>query len=463
MVSEPTKALAKFAANLEYNRIPTAVVDHMKICLLDTLGCGLFGSTLPWAGIVAEFSKELGGNATSTIWGQDAKASAPNAALANGTAVHSFEIDDLHKTSIVHPGGVVIAPALAMAEHVGGCSGEKFLAAIIAGYEVAIRVGMSVGTSHLKRGFHPTGTNGTFGSAAAVGNILNLDPITMTHALGIAGTQAAGLMAAQFSAMVKRMHAGRAAQSGIYGALLAKKGLTGITNILEADYGGYCSTMADESNKNLLTESLGEKFETLKVGFKPYSAGGSTHTGHEAVKSIMEKNKITADLIEKTIIHSTTVTYHHTSWKYQPEGVTAAQMNMQYVIAVTALEGSIFIDQFTEEKIKDPKIIEFSGKVEVIPDPDLDKLGPEFRHAIIAEVITKDGKIFNERVDTAKGSHKKPMTTNEVIEKYKILAGKVLSQNYVAKLHDLILNVEKLTDIRKLARMLIPLKNKFIS
>ena len=456
MHKEPTKALAEFAAKLTYDKIPPSVIERIKLCLLDTFACGLFGSTLPWAKIVASFAQELGGEHESTVWGCGFKVSAPNAALANGTAVHSFEIDDLHKTSIVHPGGVVITPALAMAEHIGGCDGKEFLAAVVAGYEVTVRVGMAVGTSHLQRGFHPTGTNGTFGAGAAAGRILKLDAEKMTHDLGIAGTQAAGLMAAQFSAMVKRMHAGRAAQSGVYGALLAQKGLTGITNILEADYGGYCSVMADVSDKNLLTVGLGEDFETGQTGFKPYAAGGSTHTAHEAVKSIMEKNSLTADMIDQITIHSTTVTYHHTSWEYKPEGVTAAQMNMQYVVAVTALEGAIFIDQFTEEKIKDPKIIEYSRKVEVVPDPELDKLGPQFRHTIIAEVKTRDGRSFSERVETARGSNKRPMSDDEVIQKYNVLAGKVLSENRVADLHDRVLNLEKVSDVRELAKLLVP-------
>jgi len=452
----PTRALAQFAAELGYDKIPPSVIEHIKLCLLDTFACGLFGSGLPWARTVASFARDLGGEQESIVWGRDFKVSASNAALANGTAVHSFEMDDLHKASIVHPGGVVITPALAMAEHIGGCHGKEFITAVVAGYEVAIRVGMSVGTSHLQRGFHPTGTNGTFGAGAAAGKILGLDVEMMTHDLGISGTQAAGLMAAQFSAMVKRMHAGRAAQSGVYGALLAQKGLTGITNILEADYGGYCSAMAGVSDKNLLTVGLGENFEAGQVGFKPYAAGGSTHTAHEAVKSIMEKNDLTADMIDKITIHATTVTYHHTSWEYKPEGVTAAQMNMQYVVAVTALEGTIFIDQFTEEKVKDPEIIKYSRKVEVNPDPELDKLGPEFRHAIIAEVKTKDGRTLRERVDTARGSNKRPMSTEEVIHKYKILAGKVLSQKCVADLHDTVLNLEEVSDVRELAKLLVP-------
>jgi 2-methylcitrate dehydratase PrpD len=277
----------------------------------------------------------------------------------------------------------------------------------------------------------------------------------MTHALGIAGTQAAGLMAAQYSAMVKRMHAGRAAQSGVYGAQLAQKGLTGITNILEADYGGYCKVMADESNMDLLTTGLGENFETAIVGFKPYAAGGSTHTGHEAVKTIMRENTLTAAMIEKITVRSTTATYHHTSWEYKPEGVTAAQMNMHYVVAVTALEGEIFIDQFTEEKIKDPEIIEFSRRVEVVPDRGLDKLGPEFRHAVIAEVKASNGKVFSKRVDSAKGSNQNPMTSDEVIDKYRILAGKVIGPNDVNGLYDMVQNLEKMSDVRELCPRLV--------
>ncbi|MFC1935496.1 MmgE/PrpD family protein [Chloroflexota bacterium] len=454
--ASPTAALAEFAAKLEYEKIPPSVIRRIKLCLLDTFGCGLFCSTLPWATVVADFARDLGGNREATVWGRDFKVSAPNAALTNGTAVHSFELDDLHKTSIVHPGSIAITPALAVSEHVGDCDGKEFLTAVVAGYEVGIRVGMSVGTSHLQRGFHPTGTNGVFGAGAAAGRMLRLDTEKMIHCLGIAGTQAAGLMAAQYSAMVKRMHAGRAAQSGVYGAMLAQRGLTGITNILEADYGGYCKVMADTCNMDVLTNGLGENFETGRVGFKPYSAGGSTHTAHEAVKSIMEKNNLTAEIIDKITIRSTSVTYHHTNWEYKPEGVTAAQMNMQYVVAVTALEGDIFIDQFSDEKIKDRKIIEFTRKVEVIPDRELDKLGPEFRHTVIAEVRTKEGSTFSERVDTAKGSDKRPMAPEEVVRKYRILAGKVLSEKRIGELQTMVENLEEVDNIKKLARLLVP-------
>ena len=454
MTVEFTRELARFAAELTYNKIPTPVIERIKLCLLDSFGCGLFGSTLPWTKIVAEFVRDQGGVCESTVWGRNFKVPAASAALANGTAVHSFELDDLHKTSIVHPGSVVLAPALAMAESIGGCHGKEFLTSVVAGYEIAIRVGMSVGTSHLQRGFHPTGTNGTFGAGAAAGRILSLNQEKMTHALGIAGTQAAGLMAAQYSAMVKRMHAGRAAQSGVYGALLALKGLTGITNILEADYGGYCHVMADKCDMSKMTSGLGKEFETGRVGFKPYAAGGSTHTTHEAIKAIMEENLLSADMVSKITVRATTATYKHTYWEYQPEGVTAAQMNIPYVAAVTALEGNIFIEQFTEEKIKDPKIIQYSRKVEVVPDPELDRLGAELRHVVVVEVRTVNGKTFSRRVDTAKGSDRRPMSTHEVIEKFRLLSGKVLSSDRVAELENTVRCLEDLADVKKLGALL---------
>ena len=203
-----------------------------------------------------------------------------------------------------------------------------------------------------------------------------------------------------------------------------------------------------------LAAGLGEHFETRRVGFKPYAAGGSTHTAHEAVKGLMEEANLTADMIHNIEIHTTTATFKHTYWEYKPEGVTAAQMNIPYVVAVTALEGNIFIDQFTEEKIKDPRIIEFSRKVGVNPDPELDKLGPEFRHVVIAEITTVDGRTFSRRVETARGSDLRPMSTDEVISKFRLLAGKVLSDKRIDELQNAVQSLENMDNVSSLANLL---------
>ena len=452
----PTQRLADFAAGLRFSDIPGPVVDHMKVCLLDTLGCGIFGSTLPWGEILAEFAGYLGGREESTLFGKRYRVSAPHAALANGTMVHGFELDDLHPLSILHTGSVTLPAALAVGESRGGCSGRDFLTALVAGYEVGARVGMSVSASHLRRGYHPTGTHGTFAAAAAAGKIIGLDGRKMVHALGIAGTQAAGLMAAQYAAMVKRVHAGRASQSGVYGALLAERGLTGITDILEADYGGYCKVMADSQDLGRITNGLGEKYEVLNVGFKVFSCCGSNFTALEGLSSLMRDHGLRAPDIQKITVNSSTVTKLHVGWDYRPDEVTTAQMNLPYCLAAMALEGEVFVEQFSEEKIKDPAILEFIKRIEVIPDPELDRLGPDHRHTSICRVRTEDGRLLEKRVDFAKGGPNNPVTFQEVADKFRRLTAKVLPEKKVEEIYRTVMAMEKVSSLKELTDCLVP-------
>lgn len=454
-VHSPTQRLAGFAANLTYSDIPPSVIDHIKLCLMDTLGCGIFGSTLPWGRILAKFVRRLGGKKESTLLGMRSKVSAPNAALANGTMIHGFELDDLHRLSILHPGSVTLPAALAVGES-QKCNGKDFLTALVVGYEVGTRVGMCLGASHLHRGYHPTGTHGTFAAAVAAGKIIGLDEEKMVHAMGIAGTQAAGLMAAQYSAMVKRMHAGRASQSGIYGALLAKMGLTGIVDILEADYGGYFKVMGEASDPDQLTRKLGEDYEVLNVGFKKYSCCGSNFTSLEALLQIMKEHDLQAREIKKIKICTTNVTKLHVGWDYKPEGVTAAQMNLSYCLAAVALEGEVFVDQFAEEKINDPNVLEFVKKIEVIPDAELDRLGQDYRHAIICQVETNDGRLFEKRVGFSIGGPDQPISRQEVENKFRRLVTKVLPENKAENLLQTVQHLEGIPSLTELTHSLAP-------
>jgi aconitate decarboxylase len=455
-MDSPTRALADFAARLRYEAIPKAVADHMKLCVMDTLGCGLFGSTLPWGRIVAEFARDLGGREEATLLGLPYKASPPNAALANGTMIHGFELDDLHRLSIIHAGSVTLPAALALAEK--GSNGKDFLTAMVAGYEVGTRIGMAAGASHLHKGYHPTGTHGAFAAGAAAARILGLDTDRMVHTLGIAGTQGAGLMAAQYAAMVKRMHAGRASQSGVYAALLAHRGFTGITDILEADYGGYLKVMSDSANIELMTEKLGQRFEVLNVGFKIFSCCGSNFTSVEALSAIMRDNHLAASDIKKIWVRSSTVTKLHVGWDYVPEGATTAQMNLPYTLAVTAMDGETFVDQYTDERIVDPKILEFIKCIEITADPEIDKQGGEYRHATITHVETVTGKVFEKRIDFAKGGPANPVSRQEVEDKWWKLVGKVLPRDRAKELYETIWHLDELQSIGTLTRLLVPEK-----
>lgn len=455
--TSPTWTLAKYISGLSYKDIPEEVLSHIKLCLADTLGCALFGATLPWGKIITAFTKELGEGKGALIWGDGAEVPSTSAPLANGTLVHSFEMDDLHRVGVIHPGAEAVPAADALVRRVGGVDGKRFLTAVVAGYEVGCRVGLTGGASQLRRGFHPTATSGTFAAGAAAAKMLELNPLKALHALGIAGTQAAGLMAAQHASMVKRMHPGRAAQAGVYGALLAARGFTGIEDVLEAPYGGFCSTFCDKPNLSHLTQGLGERFETLNVGFKPYPCCGSNHTSIDALKKILREHpEVSAEKVEKIRIRTTRATKLHVGWPYEPNSMTTAQMNLPYCVAVLLHDRDFFVDQITEESIRRADILKTTKKIEVLEDPEFEALGDEGRHGVKLEVQLRDGKSYNEKVLHAKGSDKNPMTREEVLQKFRLLASRLLSPSRLQELEETLLHPEKLEDARKIGSLLTP-------
>ena len=453
--SAPTRTLAEYIAALSYKNLPREVVSHVKFCFIDALGCALFGSTLSWGKIITSFTKELGAGKGALIWGDGAEVPSTSAPLANGTLIHSFELDDLHRVGVIHPGSEAIPAADALVRHTGGIDGKRLLIAVVAGYEVGCRVGMTGGAAQLRRGFHPSATSGTFAAGAAAAKMLRLNPAKTVHALGIAGTQAAGLMAAQHSSMVKRMHPGRSAQAGVYGALLAAKGFTGIEDVLEAPYGGFCSTFIDKPNLSHLTDRLGNRFETLNVGFKPYPCCGSNHTSIDALKKILRAHpEVSAQNVEKIRIRTTRATKLHVGWPYQPKSMTTAQMNLSFCVAVLLHDRDFFVDQVTEKSIRRGDIVATTKKIEVIEDSQFDLLGDEGRHGVDLEVQLRDGNSYREKVLHAKGSDNDPMTRGEVLQKFRLLASRVLSPSRVERLEDTLLNLERLDDARKIARLL---------
>lgn len=452
---EYTRELARFAASLQYEHLPQSVIEHSKLCLLDTLGCGLYGSTLPWSKIVAACVSDLEKNGSCTLWGTGTAVSPTGAALVNGTMVHGFELDDLHKRSIVHPGSVVITSALAVAEYMGDVSGRRILTAIVAGYEVATRVGMSLGSAHLLQGWHPTGTHGTLGAAAASGVLLGLSVDQMHNSFGIAGTQAAGLMASQYSSMVKRFHAGRAAQSGVYATLLAKRGFTGITHLFESEYGGYCSTFAPRCDREKLVQGLGEEWEIVQVGFKRYSTNGSCHTSIDALLDLKKQYGLTHQDVELVRVFTSSATKEHVGWKYVPDSVTTAQMNLPYIAAVVLTDDDAFVDQFSENRIRDDQLVRLANRVQVIADSEIDARGDTYRHAIRMEVILKDGRVLKADRESAEDNNVHPLARPQLEDKFERLASQALSATRVSALKDMAFTVDRTQDIRHLTQLLV--------
>jgi 2-methylcitrate dehydratase PrpD len=453
-----TRGIAEFVSGLRYDAIPGEVLARIKLLMLDSLGCALYGADLEWCRILQESLSRLDATRKCAVWGTNRKLSAPHAALANGTAVQGFELDDVHRAGVLHVGAVVLPALLPIAETRRGMSGKDFLTAAVAGYEIGPRVGLCMGPEHIASGWHSGATLGVFSAAAGAARGLKLDAEKTVHALGIAGTQAAGLMAAQFGAMVKRMHAGRSSQSGLYGALLAAGGFTGIVNVLESEYGGFCTTLSqskDHFNLEELTAGLGTTWQTMGVALKFYACVGTNHTSLDAIRDMQKERRFGARDVRKIVVRGSQVTVNHVGWKYVPRGLTSAQLNLPYCVATWLLEGDCFVDQFTEDKVADPARMKLAGKVEVLHDPEITALGARFRHKVHVEAHLEDGTVLKRTVEAARGSEKKFATDAEIVEKFEKLAVKALPARQVARLRDAMLGLEKLQDAAELARLML--------
>jgi aconitate decarboxylase len=455
-----TKKIAGFVSSLEYKDLSSEVVDHLYLCLLDTLGCGMYGSRLPWGQkLVKAISGMTNDNGSEGvgIFGNDcSKFSPDHAALINGTLIHSFEYDDLHKTAVIHPGAEVIPVLLALGEYMVNkgetVTGEQFITALAAGYEVGCQVGMVTGSEQLARGFHPSATSGVFGAAAAGAKLLNLNEEQTLHAIGTAGTQASGLMSAQYEAMAKRMNPGKSAQSGVMSALLAREGFTGITNVLEAEYGGFASVFAGRSIELGDFEHLGKEYEILNVGFKPYPCCGSNHTSIDSIMDIIKDRggSLDAASIESIEIESTTATKHHVGWDYKPSGTIGAQMNLAYAVAVTTLDGVCSVEQYTDERIASEDVNAFIQKINITSNEGFDELGREGRHQIRLTVKFRNGEAVTKEKKHAKGSMFFPLSPREVEEKFTNQVAKLYGAEQAEKKLNRIKSVYKMPDIRAL-------------
>ena len=356
-----TKDLAKFILSVNYPELPENVKRQAKLCFMDFLSVSLRGSQTKSGQIIMDLlngeriigeSTVIGGTITDPM----------NASLINGVSAHSLDLDDGHRFAQIHPGACIIPAALSLSE-ANGKTGKDFLTSIIVGYEVAIKLGMILNPGHRERGFHSTGTCGTLGAAAAAAKIMDLKYDEILNTLGIAGTQAAGLLEADHSgSMSKHLHAGRAAQSGVLSALLAKKGFTGAHTILEGKEGILKAMSNDDSlqpNEPKISQS--EKFEILRVYFKKYPVCRHLHTSLDAVKSIMKKSNLKATELQDITVETYKIAALHNS--YQPSTSEGVRQSLPVSIAILLNEGDLTLANI--EKIPMENIIvETVGKLQ---------------------------------------------------------------------------------------------------
>ena len=340
--------------------------------------------------MVHRFVLAEGGAEQATLWGTPRRVSRTQAALANATAAHSFEFDDVHMGGMIRTGALTLGAALAVGEG-AGLDGRELLAAIVAGTEVGARVGRAVGIAHFRAGFHPQGTVGVFAAAAAAARALRLDGSTAREVLGLAGTQAAGLIAAQEGSMAKRLHSGLACQAGARSALLAVTGFAGIPDVLEAGFGGFCSSMGGgDVRLEALTSALGERWETDEIGFKPYASCAAAQSSIEVTRQL--RNELEAagavargkDPLEHARQHPLrlglqAVRGDRRADEHPLRGGEHAPAWRR--VGRSLLRGSD----------RRPGHGRPGGRVKVVGDEAMDALGPDHRYAVRVEIAPRTG------------------------------------------------------------------------
>jgi aconitate decarboxylase len=457
-----TRQVADIATSLKLSDVPLDVVLRAKALILDGLGCALFSADLKWTNILAGVVDRLepkGG--TASIWGRRAKASATNAALVNGAMIQGFELDDAHIGAALHSCSIVLPAAFAAAEMIGAdkVDGAKLLLAIIAGLEFGPRVGICMrGEQMSNNGWHSGAIVAPFPAAIAAGIMLGLNSDQMYHALGIAGTQAGGLMAVQYGSMVKRIQHGKGAQSGLYGALLAVDGFTGIEDIFEEKYGGFCTTFShstDQFDLSALVDNFGTTWELMRCSIKFYAAKMNNHATINAIEELINEEGLRAEDVEAIQVAVVQSVVKQCGWSpYVPKGETAAQLHMGFCIAMRLIEGEVFVDQMVEENIARPDLVALANRVTVVRSVAREQKGTNYRYGSDVEVTLKSGSVLKKTVDFPAGSNLRPPTAEQMERKFRRLASETLPPKKIAKIEKIVWGLDRETAVTPLIKLM---------
>ena len=450
---EFTRRLGMWAASVRFEEIPTPVIEMMKKCLLDTLGCAAAGSER------AEIRNLIAGilnpdeTGKASVWFQKTTAPVVSALLINGSMNHAVELDDLHKPSKIHA-GTVIVPSILTVGPLYRIDGQEFLTAMAVGYEVMLRTAIAIGVdSHRRRGWHGTATCGAFGAAAAIGHIMGLDGLQMANAFGLAGTSTGGLMAyTADGSMSKRYHAGMAALHGYLAATSAKNEFTGPTYVFEAPDGGYAHAVSDKYDLEELIKDLGVVWHCKDMGHKFYACCGHIHQAIDCAIKIRNENHLRPEQIESVTV--TTYDVAGMSWGFSepPKNTVEAQFSFPYAVSAALVDGQAFIPQFAPERLNDPVINTLAAKVIVNTDDKFTSLYP--RQWASGVEVKADGRSYYTEVIGAKGDPVNPLNVQEIEDKFRSLSGVRFDPEQQDRMITAVRNIENADSIEAIAALM---------
>ena len=433
-----TEQLARFIVETPSEQVSGSLLHVGKRCLINFLAVALYAARDPSLDILMDVFREEGPKPQATIVGAGLRTSLQNAALANGYLGHFEDYDDTHFPTVIHPSSPTIPAALAVGEKLGS-SGRDVLAAYVLGMEACCRIGLAVHPAHYDAGWHITGTCGVFGSAAAAGRLLGLDGLQMVHALGIAGTQASGVREV-FGSMTKPFHPGRAAQTGVMAALLAQRGFTSTTAILEGRR-GFAAVSATDYDLHKATEGLGEDWEIHMNALKPYACGVVNHPLIDAMIALRGKEGVAPENVESITARVHPLVLELVNRQHPKVGLEG-KFSFQHSMAVGLVDGGAYPAQFTDKRVADPVIVSLRARISATVDNAMAEDATEVK------LTLKNGKSYTQEITHATGAPQNPMTDDQLNAKFQTLARDGLSKRRVSGLLESLWDLENAPDIR---------------
>ncbi len=444
-----TRQLARFIAGTAFDDLPTDLVERAKVYVLDNLAAGFAGSVQPWSRMAVALVEDLGGSATSSVFGQSRQADVSRAAFVNGVMMGAFEVE--HIGHVAHASGTVFPATLALAER-NHTDGRQFLLAMLLGYEVVNRVGEAqTAAVERERGFHNPGANGVFGAAASAGKLLGLDEERQAWALGIAGSHSSGLIEFVWEgAMTKRMHLGRASQMGMESALLAEKGYTGPTTVLEGKY-GYLQAFSPKPYPERLVSGLGQEWISRDLVIKAYPCHATGQAVVHAIQQLKQERSLDPASIDHVVI---TTDSHAAESRYQdrePETLLGGQYSLPFTTAVALNCGLADPLAFNDETLWDSTVRALSKKVEIAADDE--RFGGHGGRA--AElVIHYQGERITLQAESFPGSLQQPLDFDGAVDKFRRYSAHQIDEAQADAIVRLVGDTMSLGDVSELARLI---------
>lgn len=451
-----TRTAAEFAAGLTYSDLPPEVARRAKLLIFDTLGIALRArwDAESTESLIAAVNRLGMAGDTATVIGDPNRYTAAGAALVNGALAHSLDFDDTHARGSIHASAPIVPAALAAAEE-AGASGDRTIAAIVAGYEIQIRLSMALGPSdHYERGFHPTATCGAFGAAAAVANIMGLDAGQIESAFGICLSQAAGSM--QFladGAWTKRSHVGNAAMTGLIAATLAAEGYRGPAQAFEGK-AGFLASHAPNPDPAKAVAGLGEVWETMEIAVKPYPSCRYGHAAMDATIALRDRHELRPDDVE-----TIEVGLPETGWsivadpladKRNPQCIVDGQFSLPFAVAAALINGGLVWDDYMP-LLADDRAKALFRKVGSVVDPRAEAEYPANLAAAVR--VTTSAGTFEEFVAVPKGEPDNFLTEDELRTKFDGLVAPYLEPAARTAFAEGLLALEQAEDVSAVLRL----------